>query len=79
MARRPMVFADQWSAHNEQFSQDSVRVDCMTASWVIVSKATGKPVMETFKRSTMERVNTERYRVVPIMEWLQEFNRSVKA
>ncbi len=51
----------------------------MTASWVIVSKATGKPVMETFKRSTMERVNTERYRVVPIMEWLQEFNRSVKA
>ncbi len=49
-----------------------------TASWVIVSKETGKAIFETFNRKLADKVNTEKYRVVPVLEWLQEFNRKVK-
>lgn len=49
-----------------------------TASWVIVSLETGKPVMETFSLKTARRVNTEKYRVVPILEWLVDLNRRIR-
>lgn len=45
------------------------------ASWVIVSKATGQAVMETFRKSTADAVNLDKYRVVPIGEWLASLNR----
>lgn len=45
-----------------------------TASWVIVDKATGRAVFETFNRSTVDKINTASYRVVPILEWLQSLN-----
>jgi hypothetical protein len=47
----------------------------MSASWVIRERATGKAVMETFNRATADRVNLEKYEVVPIMEHLQSLNR----
>ena len=47
------------------------------ASWVIVDKNTGKPVMETFERKTAEAVNTERYRAVPILDHLRNLNREI--
>lgn len=41
-----------------------------TASWVIVEIATGRPVLETFNRKTADAINTDKYRAVPIIEWL---------
>ena len=39
------------------------------ASWVIVNRATGRPVQEVF--GTMPPPTPEACEVVPIMEWLQ--------
>ncbi len=46
-----------------------------TASWVIVSRDTEKAVLETFDEAVAAKVNNARYRVVPILEWLQSLNR----
>ncbi len=48
------------------------------ASWVIVSKATGQPVMETYDFELCQFVNVEKYRVVPILYWLYEVNARIK-
>jgi hypothetical protein len=45
------------------------------ASWVIVDKATGRAVWETFDRELADKVKTASYRVVPIGEWLASLNR----
>lgn len=45
-----------------------------TASWVIRDKATGEVVMETFERSTIERINTSKYEAVPVQEHLAQIN-----
>jgi hypothetical protein len=39
-------------------------------SWVIVNKQTNEVVLETWKKSVTMKVNTEKYKVVPIKEWL---------
>jgi len=39
-------------------------------SWVIVNKQTGESVFETWQKSVTQKVNTEKYKVVPIKEWL---------
>jgi hypothetical protein len=44
----------------------------MTASWIIVVKSTGTPLLETFDRQQVEAINTERYEAVPLMEYLQQ-------
>jgi hypothetical protein len=41
-----------------------------TASWVIVEKATGKAIFETFNAKVAGLVNREKYDVVPILEYL---------
>ncbi len=46
-------------------------------SWVIVSRKTGKPVFETFRRSTANTINLQAYEVLPIHDWLIRFNASV--
>jgi hypothetical protein len=50
----------------------------MTESWVIVSKETDSAIFETFNRRTAEQVNITKYDVVPIGEYLANFNRQVK-
>jgi hypothetical protein len=50
-----------------------------TASWVIVEKASGKAVFETFSKSLTEKVNTEKYTIIPILEYLYNLNKSIKA
>jgi hypothetical protein len=50
-----------------------------TASWVIINKATRKAVFETFNENTAKAVNVRLYEAVPILQYLQEFNRSIKA
>ena len=51
----------------------------MSTSWIIVDKATGKPVLETFQSRVAEKVNTVRYEVWPALAWLQELNVRIKA
>lgn len=49
-----------------------------SASWIIINKATGNAVLETFNRSYAEAVNIEKYRAVPVQEYLQGLNRRMK-
>lgn len=44
-------------------------------SWVIVDKETGKALFETFEKKTADAVNRKKYRVVPILEYLQSQNK----
>ena len=45
------------------------------ASYVIVNKATGQAVREIWSAAVTAKVNTERYAVVPILEYLYRLNR----
>lgn len=44
------------------------------ASYVIVDLQTGQAVFETFNRKTAERINTEKFKAVPILEYLVSLN-----
>ena len=44
------------------------------SSWVVVRKATGEAVFETFSRKIADAVNRDAYRVVPILDWLVSLN-----
>lgn len=46
----------------------------MTASWVVVSKDTGKAVLETYSPAVVNVVNTEKYKIIPILEYLVSIN-----
>lgn len=50
----------------------------MTTSWVIVEKATDKAVCEFYEWETVKKINREKYRVVPIIKFLEDFNRNLK-
>ena len=47
----------------------------LIGSWVIVDKATGKPVIELYNTANVVRVNTDRYQVYTAEEWLGYFNK----
>jgi hypothetical protein len=49
-----------------------------TSSWVIVNKATGKAVFETFNENTAKAVNTRLYIAVPALQYLQQLNKLIK-
>lgn len=51
-----------------------------TASWVIVWRAIGYPIRETFNAATADeyRKHPDLYEVVPILEWLQRVNRKAR-
>jgi hypothetical protein len=44
------------------------------STFVIVEKSTGKAVAEVWSASMAAKVNVERYKVVPILEWLYSLN-----
>ena len=48
-------------------------------SWIIVSRESGKPAIETFQRHIAEAVNQERYEVLTALQWLVRFNRTIPA
>lgn len=50
----------------------------MSASWVIVEIATGRAVLETYSKQVKDAINLEKYRVTPVMKYLQDFNKSIK-
>ena len=49
----------------------------LIGSWVIVDKATGKPVIELYNARNVARVNTGKYQVYTAEEWLGYFNNHV--
>lgn len=46
------------------------------ASWIIVDRATGKPVLETWNFDLVQFVNLQRYRVYTAHAWLAGLNRA---
>lgn len=49
-----------------------------TASWVIIENSTGNAVLETYSESIAQRINTDKYSVVPILIYLCELNKKIK-
>ena len=47
-------------------------------SWIVVSKQTGKPVMETFSKKVADSINLANYEVWTAYDWLRRFNARVK-
>jgi len=50
------------------------RLERGCGSWVAVSRATGKAVIETFERRVVETVNQHRYEVLTARQWLGRVN-----
>lgn len=50
-----------------------------TASWVIREIATGRVIMETFSANVAGSINQMHYEAVPILAYLQAFNRQARA
>ncbi len=48
-------------------------------SWVIVEKATGKAVFETFKQNVADAINRSKYDVIEAGEYLAALNAKIKA
>lgn len=44
------------------------------ASWVIVNKETKQAVFETYQKSLCDKINTQKYTVIPIAEYLHSLN-----
>ena len=42
--------------------------------YAIVNKETEKAVFETWKKSLTQKINTKKYKVVPIKEWLSSLS-----
>jgi hypothetical protein len=47
-------------------------------SWIIVSRETGKPVLETWSSRTADAVDRARYEVLTALQWLQRFNAGLR-
>ena len=45
-------------------------------SWVLVELSTGKAIYETWSEAIADKVNTDKYKAVPIMEYLQGLNQT---
>ncbi len=52
--------------------------DMKTASWVIVRKDTGEAIFETFNEKLVSKINHQKFKAVPILDYLQELNRKTK-
>ena len=43
-------------------------------SWAIINKQTKEVVLETWQKSVTQKVNTEKYKVLSIKEWLSSLS-----
>lgn len=48
-------------------------------SWIIVSRETGKPVVETWHETTAQKINTTKYQVFTAYGYLCQLNSQIKA
>lgn len=46
-------------------------------SWIVVDRATGHAVFETWARETAEQVNQDAYEVLTAAQWLARFNKAM--
>jgi len=49
-----------------------------TSSWVIVEKTTNKTIFEIFNKSITDKINVEKYQAIPILEYLQNLNKTIQ-
>lgn len=54
------------------------QLESYCGSWIIVSRKTGLPVMETFSRWTALAINQSAYEVLTAHQWLVRFNKMIK-
>ena len=47
-------------------------------SWTVISRETGKPVLETFSRSIAEKINQKAYEVLTTLQWLVRVNGEIR-
>lgn len=47
-------------------------------SWIVVSRETGKPVLETFNPRVAGAINLARYEVLTAYRWLVRLNAAIK-
>jgi capsid portal protein len=45
-----------------------------TASWVIRNKVTEEVIFETFNQKIVDKLNTDKYEAVPILDYLVSLN-----
>ena len=55
--------------------QDVPELEHHCGSWVVVSRATGKAVIEIFERRNAERLNFDKYELQTATQWLANLNR----
>ena len=49
-----------------------------SGSWIVVRKADGEAVFETFSQKMADAIRRDRYDVVPAYDYLVALNRSIK-
>ena len=50
-------------------------LDHYSGSWVIVNKSTGAAVLETFNKSTAEKINFKKYQALTALQYLTGLNK----
>lgn len=45
-----------------------------TASWVVVQISDNQPIFETFNPKIVAALNKEKYKAIPIYDWLASIN-----
>lgn len=48
-------------------------------SWIIIERATGSSILETYNPKAVACLNTAKYEAVPILAYLQNLNARIKA
>ncbi len=55
--------------------RDAADHGSQTTSWVLVRNSDNQPLAETFLKHVAEAINKDKYRAVPIGEWLGSLNK----
>jgi hypothetical protein len=57
-----------------------LKVDKMskTTSWIIIKKETNEILFETYNSVMLKKINKEKYKAVPIIEYLNDLNKKIK-
>lgn len=54
-------------------------LDHYSGSWIIVNRATGQAVLETYQQSVAEKVNQSKYEVLTALQYLVRFNKEAQS
>ena len=48
-------------------------------SWIIINKTTGAAICELFNPANVARINADKYKAVPALEYLYKLNNDIKS